>query len=98
MRKALLTIALLFSGISIFIQYKSIVFATEIVGRIREFGQVLADNDRSEEVTDFFFVQAEEIRINAQDSFIAQQISLSLLTASIVCVVVAMFLEKKPSG
>ncbi|MDF1812633.1 MAG: hypothetical protein P1V20_10470 [Verrucomicrobiales bacterium] len=97
MRKILLITALVFSAVSIFIQYKSIVFAASIMKLIQEFGKVLTAGAAPEKITEFFFVQAEEIRLFAQDSFIAQQISLSLLTGSIICLAVALFLDPKPA-
>ncbi|MDF1755110.1 MAG: hypothetical protein P1U89_20140 [Verrucomicrobiales bacterium] len=94
MRKVFLYTSLAFTAISLFIQYRSISFAISIVELIREFGQALAKGEQSDQIRDFFFYQAEEIRVFAQDSFIAQQISLALLAFSIIFMIIAMLMEK----
>jgi len=95
MKKGLCFLAVSFVMVSIFFQYKAIDFASGIVDHVREFGRVLAAGEATPETTDFFFQQAEKIQINAQDSFISQQVSLGLLTAALLCLIIAFLKDKK---
>lgn len=62
---------------------------------VREFGRVLGAGDVTPETMDIFFQQAEKIQIDAQDSFMSQQISLALLTAALICLIIAFLNDKK---